>query len=72
VPPEAARQGFEAAGMPDWLVDRLDRAFGLIRAGALAETTDVVPALTGREPRDIAAFARDHAALFRAPLVARG
>ena len=57
VPPEVARRGFEAAGMPGWLVDHLDGAFALIRSGALAETTDVVRDLTGREPRDFAAFA---------------
>jgi uncharacterized protein YbjT (DUF2867 family) len=64
VPPEAARVGLEAAGMPDWLVDHLDRAFALIRCGALAETTDVVRALTGGEPRDFASFARDYADAF--------
>ena len=64
VPPEAARRQLEDAGMPDWLVDHLDGAFALIRSGAMAETTDVVRAVTGRDPRDFAAFARDHAALF--------
>jgi len=64
VPPEAARAELEAAGMPDWLVDHLDRAFGLIRRNALAETTDVVRALTGGEPRDFASFARDYADAF--------
>jgi uncharacterized protein YbjT (DUF2867 family) len=59
VPPEAARRKLEATGMPDWLVDHLDRAFALIRSGAMAETTDVVRAVTGRDPRGFAAFARD-------------
>jgi hypothetical protein len=59
VPPEAARRELEAAGMPGWLVDHLDGAFALIRSGALAETTDVVRALTGREPYDFAAFAHE-------------
>ena len=36
-----------------------DRAFALVRDGALEETTDVVHAVTGREPHDIDAFARD-------------
>jgi uncharacterized protein YbjT (DUF2867 family) len=67
VPPEAARRELQAIGLPEWLVDHLDRAFALIRSGALAETTDVVRALTGREPRDFAAFARDHATLFARP-----
>jgi uncharacterized protein YbjT (DUF2867 family) len=64
VPPEAARGQLEDAGMPRWLVDHLDGAFALIRSGAMAETTDVVRAVTGRDPRDFAGFARDHAALF--------
>ena len=64
VPPGVARAGLEAAGMPGWLVEHLDRAFALVRAGALDETTDVVRALTGREPRDLATFARDHAGHF--------
>ncbi len=64
VPPEAARRELESSGLPDWLVDHLARAFALIRSGALAETTDVVRAVTGREPRDLGAFARDHPALF--------
>jgi uncharacterized protein YbjT (DUF2867 family) len=66
VPPEAARQGFESVGMPDWLIEHLDRAFALLRGGELDETTDVVRALTGRDPRGIDEFAHDHAALFAA------
>jgi hypothetical protein len=50
--------------MREWLVDHLDRAFALIRDGALADTTDTVRVLTGREPRTFAAFARDHAGAF--------
>jgi uncharacterized protein YbjT (DUF2867 family) len=60
VPDEAARQGLVAAGMPDWLVHHLVAVFGLIRQGALEQTTDTVQALTGREPRSFAQFARDH------------
>jgi uncharacterized protein YbjT (DUF2867 family) len=66
VPPEAARHELEAAGMPGWLLDHLDGAFALIRSGALAEVTDIVRAVTGREPHYFAAFARDHATLFAA------
>jgi uncharacterized protein YbjT (DUF2867 family) len=66
VPPEAARRQLEAAGMPDWLVDHLEGVFALIRSGAFAETTDVVRAVTGREPRDFAAFAADYADAFAA------
>ncbi len=66
VPDEAARQGFVEAGMPDWLVEHLIGVFGIIRQGALEQTTDTVRTLTGREPRTFAQFARDHAGLFQA------
>jgi hypothetical protein len=62
VPPEVARRELDAAGLPGWLVEHLDGAFALTRSGALAETTDVVRVVTGREPRDFAAFARDRMA----------
>jgi hypothetical protein len=43
------------------------------RAGAHATPTDTVRAVTGREPRSVADFARDHAAAFRArPVAASG
>jgi len=64
VPPAAFRQSLDAAGMPGWLVDQLEGAFAAIRAGELAATTDAAQILTGRSPRDIAAFARDHADAF--------
>jgi uncharacterized protein YbjT (DUF2867 family) len=65
VPPDVARAGLVESGMPGWLVDHLDRIFGLIRAGAFDETTDSVRVLTGREPRTFEEFARDHADAFR-------
>jgi uncharacterized protein YbjT (DUF2867 family) len=66
MPPDVAHAGLVAAGMPDWLVAHLDGVFGLIRAGALEETTDTVQTVTGREPRGFAEFARDHARVFSA------
>ena len=66
MPDEAARAGFVEAGMPDWLVEHLIRVFGIIRQGALKQTTDIVRALTRREPRTFAVFAREHAGLFQA------
>jgi uncharacterized protein YbjT (DUF2867 family) len=71
VPPPAAREQLEAAGMPDWLVDHLDRVFALMRDGAMAETTDTVRVLTGREPRSFVQFARDHADVFGAAVSPR-
>jgi uncharacterized protein YbjT (DUF2867 family) len=67
VPPDAAREGLAASGMPDWLVDHLDGAFALLRDGALEETTDTVRVITGRDPRSFAEFARDHAEAFAPP-----
>ena len=66
MPDEAARAVFVEAGMPDWLVEHLIGVFGIIRQGALEQTTDTVRALTRREPRTFAVFAREHAGLFQA------
>jgi uncharacterized protein YbjT (DUF2867 family) len=66
VPHEAAQQGFVEAGMPGWLVEHLSGLFGIIREGALEQTTDTVRTLTGREPRTFAEFAREHAGRFQA------
>jgi uncharacterized protein YbjT (DUF2867 family) len=66
LPDDDFRQGLEAAGLPDWLVRHLTGLFPLVRDGALAATTDAVHALTGRSPRTLAEFAREHAGLFGA------
>lgn len=71
-PPTAAREAMAVGGLPDWLVEQLDRIFGLVRDGSLAPTTDTVRAITGREPHGFADFARDHAPIFRAEPVATG
>jgi uncharacterized protein YbjT (DUF2867 family) len=63
VPEEVAPAAFQGAG-PEWLVQQLLGVFALIRQGACAQTTDTVRALTGRAPRTIADFARDHARIF--------
>jgi uncharacterized protein YbjT (DUF2867 family) len=66
VPDAAARDGMVQAGLPDWLADQLVILWQQLRRGAAATTTDVVRVLTGREPRSVADFARDHAAAFGA------
>jgi uncharacterized protein YbjT (DUF2867 family) len=66
VPDEALRQGLTEAGMPEWLVTHLGGLFPRLRNGEAASTTDTVLRLTGRPPRSIAEFARDHAAAFTA------
>src|SRR5215208_955838 len=53
VPDEAALAGLVDAGMPEWLAGNLVRLFGLLRAGAAAETSDGVRAITGAEPRSL-------------------
>jgi uncharacterized protein YbjT (DUF2867 family) len=60
LPPAAAREGLAAAGLPGWLVEHLDGAFAMIRAGELEEVSDTVRTLTGREPRTFAEFAHEH------------
>lgn len=73
VPDEAARQSMRDAGLPAMMADTIADVFASQRAGSMARTTDGVRALTGREPRTFARFARDHAALFGAlePRLAR-
>jgi uncharacterized protein YbjT (DUF2867 family) len=67
VPDTAAREEFRASGMPDWCADPLIALFGMLRRGAAEQVTDSVRAVTGRAPRTIDVFLRDHAALFTAP-----
>lgn len=64
VPDEASHAALLEAGMPGWLVAHLDHLFPLLRQGEMAEPTDVVRLVTGREPRSFAAWANDHAAAF--------
>ncbi|WP_258054613.1 SDR family oxidoreductase [Streptomyces sp. Ru71] len=55
---EAALNGLAQAGLPQWLAEQIVAAFGALRAGVNAYTTDWVRELTGREPRGIDDFAR--------------
>jgi uncharacterized protein YbjT (DUF2867 family) len=64
IPDGAAHQTFVDMGIPDWLVSHFDHLFPLLRGGAVATTTDTVHGVTTREPRSLAAWARDHAAAF--------
>jgi uncharacterized protein YbjT (DUF2867 family) len=61
---EAARQTFVDMGLPDWLVTHFDHLFPLLRSRVVAMPTDTVRAVTGREARSFAKWARDHAAAF--------
>jgi uncharacterized protein YbjT (DUF2867 family) len=64
VPDEAARQGMIEQGVPEFVAGEIVKVFGFLRRGDQDRTTDTVRALTGREPRGFAEFARDHAGLF--------
>jgi uncharacterized protein YbjT (DUF2867 family) len=61
---EAASEQLTGAGLPGFLVDLIIGAYRALRAGIASEVTDGVRAVTGRDPRAFAEFARDHAALF--------
>lgn len=65
IPDEAARQTFIQMGIPGWLIAHFDHLFPLLRSGVVAHPTDTVRAVTGRDPRSFATWARDHAAAFR-------
>jgi len=64
VPDEAARQSMTEQGLPEFVAGQIVTVFGFLRRGMQASTTGMVQALTGREPRGFAEFARDHARLF--------
>ena len=66
VPPAAARQGMVDAGLPPWLADDLVGLAALFEGPLGRQTTSVVADVTGRPARTFAAFAREHAGLFRA------
>jgi uncharacterized protein YbjT (DUF2867 family) len=62
---EQARQAMLAEGLPPMIADAIVAIFASQRAGSMAGTTETVRELTGRPPRTVAAFARDHVAAFR-------
>jgi uncharacterized protein YbjT (DUF2867 family) len=64
VPEDVARDQLLGTGMPDWMAELILAAFKALRDGIATDTSDAVHALTGREARGFAAFARDHAGSF--------
>ena len=65
VPDEAALGAMVEQGLPEFVAAQIVAVFGFLRAGAQDRTTGDVLAMTGRDPRSFAEFAREHAALFR-------
>jgi uncharacterized protein YbjT (DUF2867 family) len=64
IPGEAAEQAMIAGGLPAFAAGQIVRIFAQLRQGADRRVTATVQALTRSAPRDVAAFARDHARLF--------
>jgi uncharacterized protein YbjT (DUF2867 family) len=64
VPPEAARQAMEGAGMPAWNAAAVAELYGYFADGKAAAVTGDIERLTGRPATSFAQFARDHAAAF--------
>jgi len=64
VPDDAAMGQLVGSGAPEWYAANLVALFGLLRQGVQAQTRDTVHTVLGREPRSLAAFVRDHAAVF--------
>lgn len=64
VPDGAAVAQMVAAGVPEWYAANVVAQFGVLREGAQSGVQDVVRVLTGRDPRPVGAFLRDHAGAF--------
>jgi uncharacterized protein YbjT (DUF2867 family) len=64
VPDDAAVGQLVGSGVPEWFATNLVAVFGLLRQGVQAQARDTVQVVLGREPRSVAAFVRDHAAVF--------
>ena len=64
IPDQDARQGLVQAGLPDVVAEQVVKVFAMARRGVAEQVTAAVASLTGRPPRDVASFARDHARLF--------
>lgn len=54
------------SGLPDWLIDVRMEFAAVLRADYAATVTPTVAAVTGQQPRTLAAFVREHAVLFQA------
>ncbi|MDT3444631.1 SDR family oxidoreductase [Pseudofrankia sp. BMG5.37] len=69
---EDARQAMTADGLPPMVADAIVAIFVAQREGWMATTTTDVRDVTGRAPRSVTDFARDHAHLFQPASPAQG
>ncbi len=65
VPPEKAKAGMMAMGMPDWRADAWVKLGGMIAMGKADMATPAVKEILGREPHNIDQFAADYAQTFQ-------
>jgi uncharacterized protein YbjT (DUF2867 family) len=68
---DAKRRTLQRYGVPTWIIDMLEEYAQAYICGWGDFTTDTVTQLLGRRPRDIADFARDHAAAFTSAVAGR-
>ncbi len=52
-------------GLSDWLADALNELYAIVRAGYTGLVTDHIAKVTGRAPRNLDDFIREHAAVFQ-------
>ena len=64
VTPEQAGDAARARGLSDWEAGHLTEMLGMFRTGASEYVTTDVEELTGRRPRSVRDFVRDHRHLF--------
>lgn len=67
VPDDDAVAALVSAGTPQWFATNVVAQFRLLRQGTQTQVQDSVATLTGRQPRPVAQFLRDHAAAFSQP-----
>jgi len=65
VPMDGAAAAMKERGMPDWLVDHQVGVMGLLAAGKLAQTNDLIEQISGHAPRSLEDFVHDFAGAFR-------
>lgn len=65
VPEQQARQGMEAAGMPEWFIARMEELNRAGKAGYMATISQDIEKVTGARPTSFRQFAADYADAFR-------
>ncbi|HKQ18302.1 MAG TPA: SDR family oxidoreductase [Candidatus Eisenbacteria bacterium] len=64
VPPDAARAGMLAIGLPEWIADGLLELHAITASGKAAGVSDAFERITQKKPRGFDVFARDFATVF--------